>query len=371
MSQQNNTESSAATTAATQPSVPAYNLLGSSGLRVFPLCLGTMGFGQNPITKTFGIGGSDEESEKILLKYLEIGGNFIDTANFYAIGKSEELIGNLIKKHNLNRDELIIATKFSLPMTQHANGGGNHKKNLIQSLDASLKRLQLDYVDLFYVHFWDFTVDAKQLIIWLDEIVKSGKVLHVAVSDMPAYQVAIANTYAEDHGLTKFVAYQGRYSLVDRALEQEIIPMTKSLDLGTVPWGVLGAGKLTGKKLRNQEEKSETERKFVEMSQTDYDIQDVVIEIAKELNRTPSQVAINWMISQGVSSVLIGPRTLEQFEDNIKSLEFRLNQEQLKRLNQVSANSPSLIFPYNFIGQDTQSASMLYFNGNKFSINKK
>ncbi|KAL9644605.1 hypothetical protein ABK040_015344 [Willaertia magna] len=369
-----------------ETNIPTYRILSkSSGLRVFPLALGTMHFGFDPsYGELFGIGGKDEEQEKIFLDYIQRGGNFIDTANFYQKGKSEEMIGNLIKKHNINRNDLIIATKYSLPMDNtKPNQTGNHKKNLIQSVEQSLQRLQLNYIDIFYVHFWDFTCEITELIRWLDDLVKSGKVLHVAISDAPAWIVAQANVYAKLHGLSPFVAYQGQYSLVERSIEQEVLPMSKSLDLGFIPWGVVGAGKLTGRFKRSEhnnqqqsqkQEKEEKEgvRKTIavgEMSELDFKIQDKVLEIAKEIKRTPTQVAINWVLNKkGIPSVLIGPRTFEQYLDNIKALEFKLTEEQVSQLDQVSKNSPNIIFPHSFIGNAYQTSPWLYAPTKKYQI---
>ena len=295
-----------------------------------------------------GVGGTDEESEKIFLRYLQVGGNFFDTANFYQDGNSEVLLGQLIRKHNVPRDELVIATKYALPTKSSPNSYGNHKKNLVQSIDASLKRLQMDYVDILYVHYWDFTVDIQQLVRAFDDVVKSGRVLHVAISNTPAWEVARANSYAEFHALSPFISYTGNYSLSDRSLELDVIPMAKKLNIGIVPWSVLGGGKLTGRHKRGQ--KADSRRAYVELSEKDFQIQDVLLEIGNESGRTASQIAINWVLNKpGVTSALIGPSTLEQLEDNLKSLQFKLNAEQVERLDKVSEIKEKT-FPHNFIG---------------------
>lgn len=326
-----------------------YRLLTKSGLRVFPLSLGTMGFGEDWIEWS-GCGASEEENRKIFNRYIEAGGNFIDTANFYQNGKSEEMVAKFIKENpNIERDDLIIATKYSLPMAKNVNRVGNNKKNLRISVDESLKRLQTDYIDILYVHFWDFTCNTFELMKWLDEIVKTGKVLHVAISDCPAWQVAKANTYAEAHGLTPFIMFQSKYSLVDRSAEQETLPMCHDLDVPLIPWACLGQGKLTGKKTREDQQGQDTQRKIGEMTEKEFQIQDTVLEIAKELNRTASEVALNWVVNRsGVGSALIGPRRLDQLENNLKALEFTLSEDQLRRLDEVSKDSPNLIFPYSF-----------------------
>ncbi|KAL9656084.1 hypothetical protein ABK040_007702 [Willaertia magna] len=353
--------------------LPTYRILSkSSGLRVFPLSLGTMHFGYDPtFGGGFGIGGKDEEQEKIFLDYIQRGGNFIDTANFYQKGQSEIMIGNLIKKHNINRNDLVIATKYTLPMDTKPNQTGNHKKNLVQSVEQSLKRLQVDYIDILYVHVWDHSCEVTELMRWLDDIVKSGKVIHVAISDCPAWVVSRANTYASIHALSPFVAYQGQYSLVERSIEQEVLPMSKDLDLGFIPWGVVGAGKLTGRFKRNQQEgeKGEGVRKVLSVSELDFQILDKVLEIAKEIGRSPTQVAINWVLhKKGIPSVLIGPRTFEQYLDNMKALEFKLTEEQVKQLDEVSKNSPNVIFPHSMIGSSAQTSPILYVPTKKYNI---
>ena len=290
------------------------------------------------------------------MKYLQVGGNFFDTANFYQDGNSEVFLGQLIKKHNVPRDELIIATKYSLPTKQNPNSYGNHKKNLVQSIDASLKRLQMDYVDILYVHYWDFTVDMHQLIRALDDVVKSGKVFHVAISNTPAWEVARANSYAEFHALSPLISYTGNYSLSDRSLELDIIPMAKKLNVGIVPWSVLGGGKLTGKHKRG--EKADSRRSYVQLTERDFEIQDVLLQIEKETGRSSSQIAINWIIQKpGVSSTLIGPSTLAQLEDNLKSLDFKLSAQQIERLDKVSEIKEKA-FPHNLIGNRIKGLPM-------------
>jgi len=358
-----------------------YRVLGRSGLRVSPLCLGAMGFGE-AWRDSFKLATSPEETEKIILRYLELGGNFIDTATNYQDGQSETLIGNILEKHKdkYPRESYVIATKYSLPNKifekgQLPNASGNLKKNLVRVLDLSLKRLKTDYIDIFYLHFWDWTVNPLDVMKFLeDAAIRTGKVLHIAVSDTPAWVVARCNTLADQYGWSPFVAYQGRHSLIDHAMEQEIIPMCKSLGIGVVPWGVLGQGKLTGRNLRNKDEKTgaigEAQRP-TNMSESDYDIQDVVIAIAKEIGVTPSQVVTNWSVHlDGITSPLIAPRTVEQLEDLMRSLDFKLSDEQRKRLEEVSKNRPGLIFPTDFIGCGKEPAQWIYgFPGKERDFN--
>lgn len=330
-----------------------YRLLGNSGIRVHPFCLGAMTFGNEETFKeVFGCTTPFEVAEQLILKYIKAGGNFIDTANFYQLGESEEILGKVIKKNKINRDDLVIATKYSLPMSfSNPNQVGNSKKNLVRSIKESLKRLDTDYIDILYVHFWDWSVEISTLMHSLDVLVKSGKVLHIGLSDTPAWISAAAQMYAQQNGLAQFVCYQGRYSLVDRAMEQSILPMAQHFKMAGIPWGILGQGKLTGKRTRENKEGTDTIRKGIQMTESDFKIQDVVMKIAKKRGVSPSQIAVNWTMNQpGITSVLIGASKLHHLEDNLKALEFELTEEEFKELKEVSYNSPSPIFPYDICG---------------------
>eukprot|EP01080_Neovahlkampfia_damariscottae_P004296 gene4296-7652_t len=347
--------------------VPIYRLLGNSGIRVHRYNLGTMMFGDT--WKGFMGATSDDDILKILGKYYEVGGNFIDTANVYQFGKSEEKIAWGLKKLNLNRDDFVLATKFSNTESsvRLPNNKGNSTKSIFQAVNSSLKRLDTNYIDLLYVHFWDFTTDNDVLMRALDDLVRCGKVLNIAISDAPAWEVASCNVAAKIHGWSQFVAYQGRYSLTDRECENDLIPMCQKLKLSYVPWGVLGQGKLTGKRIKGQETKDVS--RSVEMSDLDYTIQDEVISIAKELGKSASSVATNWMLSRpSVSSLLLGPRNYEQFEDNLKAFDFKLSKEHLDRLNKVSDPAVKPIFPRTFIGTNYQDNQWLYFGEKKYQI---
>eukprot|EP00761_Pharyngomonas_kirbyi_P012679 gb/GECH01012706.1/.p1 GENE.gb/GECH01012706.1/~~gb/GECH01012706.1/.p1 ORF type:complete len:365 (+),score=96.02 gb/GECH01012706.1/:1-1095(+) len=340
-----------------------YRVLGQSGLRVHPLFLGNMGWADgNRHTKFFtekGCVTQEEDAAEILKKYVELGGNAIDTANIYQGGESEKLLGRLISEQGLDRDDLVIASKYSGPMDQgKPNKCGNHKKNMFQSVDESLKRLGLDYLDIFYVHFWDHTVKAEHLMRDLDTLVQSGKVMHIGISDAPAWQVAKSNTWADCHGREPFTVYQGRYSVIDRALEQSVIPMCQDFGMNVVNWGVFGQGKLTGKRTRDNQS-GEGKRQVKDISEAEFQVKDQIDNIAQEIERTPTQVALRWSIQQpGVASTLIGPRTPEQLEDNMKTMEFELNEEQVSRLNNASQNLPANTFPESFIGTNFDNNPM-------------
>jgi len=334
-----------------------YRLLGKTGIRVSPICLGSMSFGE---VETWKWAGSLNQAQtfEILDAYHNAGGNFIDTANVYQGGVAESFIGEWMAARN-NREEIVLATKFSGFMKPGAiNSAGNSRKNMMQAVDASLKRLKTKYIDLYYIHFWDFTTDYQELMRACEDLVKSGKVLHVGVSDCPAWKVSQCNTWAEGKGTTPFVCYQGRYSLIDRSMERDVNPMCQDLGLAIIPWGVVGQGKLTGKYKRgqNQKEVKDAARNAVlpPMSDKEYDIAEAVFKIAKEVDRTPAQVALNWVLQQrNVPSSLIGVRSIDTLKENIAALEFTLTKEQMAKLNEVSAFDPG--FPHNFIGTSYQT----------------
>ncbi|KAG0266911.1 hypothetical protein BG011_000050 [Mortierella polycephala] len=325
-----------------------YVLLGKSGLRVSPLSLGTMTFGEE-----WGFGNNKDACRKIFDSYYEKGGNFFDTANIYTNGDSERFLGEYIAD---KRSQCVIATKYSInPSTTEAlagrhtrinpNAGGNHRKNMVESLDASLKRLGTGYVDVLYVHLWEYRTPAEEVMRALDDVVRSGKALYVAVSDAPT-----ANTMANLRGLTPFIGFQTRYNLLNRSLESDIQPMCADLGIGIIPWSVLAEGFLSGKHSKEGGKSSSSKRKGQVNSHFKHDknwlILDEVKAIAKECNRTPAQVAVNWTLQKpGVTSPLIGARTFEQLEDNLGALEFTLSPEQMARLDSVS-NPKEWPFPH-------------------------
>jgi aryl-alcohol dehydrogenase-like predicted oxidoreductase len=321
-----------------------YKLLGRSGLRVSELVLGTMTFGED-----WGWGASREESQRIFNAYAEAGGNFVDTANRYTNGTSEKFVGEFIAA---DREHFVVATKYSL-FTHHddPNGSGNHRKNMVQSLEASLKRLGTDYVDIFWLHAWDFTTPVDEVMRGLDDVVRAGKVLYIGISDTPAWVVSQANMLAELRGWSRFVALQIRYSLVDRAAERDLLPMARALDLAVTPWSVLGSGVLTGK--YNRRNGSETTGRAASWALPDRHvaIAEEVVQIAQEIGATPSQVALNWTRQQpGLILPLIGARTVHQLDDNLGCLDFQLSADYLRRLD--DASRIELGFPHDFLASD-------------------
>ena len=331
-----------------------FKLLGRSGLRVSELCLGTMTFGED-----WGWGATKRSSAKIFDAFAAAGGNFVDTANHYTNGTSERFVGEFIAS---DRDHFVLATKFTINhRPEDPNAGGNHRKSLVRALEASLKRLATDYIDLYWVHVWDPMTPAHELMRALDDVVRAGKVLYVGISDAPAWVVAQANTLADLRGWTPFVGLQIQYSLVERTVERDLLPMAKALDLGVTPWGVLGGGVLTGK--YHARKRPAGSRFAVEkgwgntfLVERNLEIARAVAAVAAEEGRTASQVAIAWLRQQdrGVIVPILGVRSFAQLEDNLGCLDLELSPEQLSRLDKVSRIP--LGFPHDFIAEGRRFA---------------
>jgi aryl-alcohol dehydrogenase-like predicted oxidoreductase len=330
-----------------------YRLLGRSGLRVAPLSLGTMTFGSD-----WGWGADDAEARRIFDTYVERGGNFIDTSVNYTNGASERILGRLVKD---KRNSLVLATKFTMARDPaNINSGGNHRYNLVRSVETSLRQLDTDRIDLLYVHAWDFTTRPDEVMRALDDLVRAGKVQYLGICNTPAWRVAELQTLADLRGWSPLVALQIEYSLVERTVEHELLPMAQAMGLGVLPWSPLGGGILTGKYSRNDLSAENgadvaSDRKGViastgHLNQRSLDIADVVGQVAEEVGVSRSQVAIAWTLSHpAIVSPIIGARTVEQAEDNLGALEVVLSEEQLARLNAASAPAP--IFPQRFIGR--------------------
>ncbi|MFW9928164.1 MAG: aldo/keto reductase [Candidatus Thorarchaeota archaeon] len=318
-----------------------FKLLGNSGLRVSEICLGSMTLSLN---NPWDWGVNKEISLEILRKYTELGGNFIDTSVNYTDGESEKVIGEYIKD---DRDRYVIATKFTLHNHEYPddpNFGGNGRKNLFRSLKNSLKNLQTDYVDLLYLHVWDYTTPIEEIMKSLEIAIQSGKVNYVAISDTPAWVVSQANKYAELRGLSRFIAYQFPYNLMRRDAEREVIPYCKYNDLAMIPWSVLGSGLFTGKYTR---EKGQGRLKTI--SDRNLEISKKVDEIADELNCKSSQVAINWVKNQDQQIIpIIGATKETHIDEAINALEIRLTEGQMKRIDEIV--NFDIGFPQNFLG---------------------
>lgn len=330
-----------------------YLTLGRSGLRVSPMALGTMTFGLD-----WGWGSDASEARRIFDLYAERGGNFIDTANNYTGGSAEQLIGQFIADR---RESMVVATKYSLNMQPgNPNAGGNHRRNMVRSVEASLKRLGTDYIDLLYLHVWDGLAPIDEVMRGFDDLVRAGKVLYAGISDTPAWQVARMQTLADLRGWTPLVALQIEYSLIERTVERELLPMARELGLGVLAWSPLGGGVLSGKYTRADlgghaaMDSTVGTRKAVvastgALSERGLDIADVVQEIAREHDRSASQIALAWTMQRNPQTVMpiVGARTLVQFEDNLGALDVVLKADDLQRLDAVSA--VSLGFPHDFL----------------------
>ncbi|WP_345950329.1 aldo/keto reductase [Mucilaginibacter sp. PAMB04274] len=320
-----------------------YKLLGRSGLKVSELCLGTMGFG------TEGGWGADKQgSFEILDAYAEAGGNFLDTANVYKLGTSEKIIGEYLTNHD--RDQFVVATKYTLKdNTTNPNASGNNRKNMMRSVEESLKRLQTDFIDVLYLHIWDHITPIDEVLRGLDDLIRQGKVNYAAISDTPAWVVAKGNTLAELMGWSQFIALQVEYSLIQRTPERELIPMAKHFGMTVTPWAPLAGGALTGKYLRgeNGRVKPESNRRDANSER----ITREVMAIADELGTQPAHVALAWMMQQDFSCIpIVGATKLDQLKQNLQAAEVVLTEQHKTRLDEAS--KISLGFPGDFFNED-------------------
>jgi len=322
-----------------------YVTLGHSGLRVSPICLGTMTFGEE-----LGWGSSVEESQRIMDHFIELGGNFIDTANFYTKSHSEKIIGDHVGRHPARRDRLVIATKFSGNLYPgDPNGGGSGRKSLISACENSLRRLQTDYIDLYWLHNWDIHTPIEETMAALDALVRAGKVRYIGVSDTPAWKIAQANMLAQFRGWSAFIGLQIEYSLLQRTVEQELVPLALEFGLGITPWSPLKSGALSGKYTRNNLSSTARDRgAFLEpfLNETTFALLDELEVIAKAHGSTVARVALAWVAGRpGVASTIIGARRLEQLEDNLGALGLDLTPGEIARLDALTA--PTFGFPQN------------------------
>lgn len=321
-----------------------YKLLGHSGLRVSEICLGTMSFGDN-----WGFGADREESHRIIADYAEVGGNFLDTANKYHEGQTEEFVGEAIAA---DRERWVLATKYTLAMRPgDPNGAGNSRKNMRQAVEASLRRLNTEYIDLLWVHAWDFTTPVEEVMRGLDDLVRSGRVNYIGISDAPAWVVSQANTLATMRGWTPFVALQIEYSLIERTVERELLPMAEHFGLAVTPWAPLGGGLLTGKYTRGSGEPQDTKRAVGNqgrLTERNLQIARVVDGIADELGVTSAQVATAWIRQQGQTMIpIVGARKRSQLSDLLGCLKVKLDETEMKRLAECS--QIDLGFPHEFL----------------------
>ncbi|MBV9873423.1 MAG: aldo/keto reductase [Verrucomicrobia bacterium] len=325
-----------------------YRLLGRSGLRVSELCLGTMTFGED-----WGWGSPKDEARKIYDAFREAGGNFIDTANVYTQGSSETFLGEFVSGH---RDSVAIATKYTNALTtSDPNAGGNQRKNMMQAVEGSLRRLRTDYIDLYWLHIWDQITPIEEVMRAFDDLVRQGKVLYVGVSDAPGWWISKANTIAEFRGWSPFVGLQIEYSLIERTVERELIPAAKALGLTVTAWSPLAGGVLTGKYASGEAGDSrystEMMKQWLPERTRSARIVDALQNVSKQTGRSKAQIALAWLRHRAVPVIpIIGARKLTQLEDNIASLTLSLTPDQLASLDEAS--TIELGFPHHFYAQE-------------------
>ncbi|HMV79313.1 MAG TPA: aldo/keto reductase [Leptospiraceae bacterium] len=332
-----------------------YKLLGRSGLRVSELCLGTMTFGEE-----WGWGAGKEESFQMYKKFIDAGGNFIDTANRYTEGTSEKFLGEFIGSE---RPNIVLATKYTLfEDKRYLNRSGNHRKNMVQSLENSLKRLKTDYIDLYYLHVWDSTTPEDEILRALDDMVRAGKILYIGISDTPAWIVSRCNTLAELMGWSRFISLQVEYSLIERTPERDLIPMAEHMGLALAGWAPIAGGVLSGKYLEG--ETGRVKEGSPRLNERAVKIAKKTAEIAKSKNCTPTQVAVRWVMQKNRINVpIIGARKLSQLEDSLTSADIELNENEMKELNEVSGIE--LGFPHDFI-RSAGPQNVMYGDQKKF-----
>ncbi len=329
----------------------SYRALGRSGLVVSPFALGTMTFGKS------GWGASDADAAAIFDAYVEQGGNFIDTADIYAGGRSEEMLGAFIGERSL-RDRLVLGTKFTWNLQPgNPNAGGNGRKNIYRALDASLKRLRTDYIDLYWLHFWDMVTPVEEVLQTMGDLVRAGKLRYYALSDVPAWYATKMAVLAAERGVPAPIALQLEYSLVERGIEREHVPAAQETGMGIVPWSPLAGGFLAGKYRRNDQGESgqgasgtgrlSGSNPFGASKFTDrnWRVLEQLQHVAAELERAPAEVALAWALARpAVSAVLIGASTPAQLRSNLAALGITLSSTHLDVLDQASALDAA--FPY-------------------------
>jgi aryl-alcohol dehydrogenase-like predicted oxidoreductase len=326
-----------------------YRFLGKTGLKVSELCLGAM---------TFGREADEATSRRILDRFIEAGGNFIDTADVYTQGASEEIVGRWLK--GKNRDDFIIATKVRFPMGQGPNDAGLSRKHILAGVEASLRRLSTDYIDLYQVHCWDGSTPLEETLSTLNDLVRSGKVRYLGASNYSGWQLQKAIDLSRHTGWEAFTCLQPLYNLLDRSLEWELLPVCQNEGLGIIPWSPLRGGWLSGKfrrgmsappegtRVKIAEEQGWSESWSAYNNEHTWSVLDALFAVAKAVDKAPAQVAINWLLQRpGVTAPIIGARTLEQLESNLGATGWALSEAHMTQLNQVS--DQALPYPYNAI----------------------
>jgi aryl-alcohol dehydrogenase-like predicted oxidoreductase len=325
-----------------------YNVLADTGVLVSELCLGAMTFGGKGFWEAIGRQTQDEANELVKLS-VDAGINFIDTANVYSFGQSEQLLGESLKQTGISRNSLFIATKVRGRMAEGVNQIGLSRYHVMQSVNESLKRLQTDHIDLLYVHGVDYATSIEQIVHTLHDLVQSGKVRYVGVCNWPAWMVMKAIGIARQHGWHTFVAMQYFYAAANRDVEQELIPLALDQKLGFMPWSPLAGGFLSGKFTRDKSNTGGGSRRDtfdfpVIDKEKAYDIIDVLIRMGENYQVSAAEVALAWVRQQnGITSTIIGAKTPEQLKSNLHSTSFQLTETDLKELDEVS--KPAKIYP--------------------------
>lgn len=318
-----------------------YQLFGHTGLRVSELCLGTMGFGTEN-----GWGADFNTSKEVFDAYANAGGNFLDTANIYTQGTSEKFLGEFIGS---DRDHYVVATKYSLKdRNGDPNYAGNHRKNMVRSVQESLKRLQTDYIDVLWLHIWDFTTHPEEVLLAMNDLISKGLVHYIGISDTPAWRVAQANTIAELRGWNRFAGLQVEYSLINRTAERDLLPVAKALNLTLTPWAPLAGGALSGKYLRGEQGRLPLNSKRLNERSTL--IAQKVMAVAEAMECTPAQVALKWTMQRNQSVVpIVGATKAHQIKDALGSVNIEIPANLLQELNDISAIE--LGFPGDFFNE--------------------
>ena len=322
-----------------------YRRLGRTGLRVSELCLGTM---------TFGNEADEDTSKEITARFVEAGGNFLDTANVYSRGISEEITGRIMKDYD--REEIVLATKFRFPMGDGPNDSGASRAHILAACEASLKRLGTEYIDLYQIHCWDARTPLEETLSALDDLVRSGKVRYIGCSNFTGWQIEKSVRISEREGLARFDCLQPQYSLVVRDIEREVLPVCREEGLGVIPWSPLAGGFLTGKYSRDDAPPEGTRMASWQdtwqrhATPEKFDIVDRVVEIAESRDKKPAQVALNWCKDQpGITAPIIGARNLDQLENNLGATGWTLSEDEMSALDELS--DPGYAYPYNMISR--------------------
>jgi 1-deoxyxylulose-5-phosphate synthase len=328
----------------------SYRNLGSTGTRITPLCLGMMTYGSKKWREWVL---EEDEARPLVRRAVEAGINFYDTADVYSLGESEVVTGKLLQEFQPRREELVIATKVFNPLSDGANDRGLSRKHIMASIDASLKRLKVDYVDLYQIHRFDPHTPIEETCEALHDVVKAGKALYLGASSMYAWQFLKMLNFQRENSLAQFVTMQNHYNLVYREEEREMIPLCLDQKVGCIPWSPLARGFLTGSRKRG-DGKSETTRARTDdfghslyYRETDFDVVDRVIEIAQQRNVKPAQIALAWILAKpGISAPIIGASKPYQLEDALGALSLKLTEEEIKQLEAPYESHPILGHSY-------------------------